>query len=97
MERESLDEVIDEWDETWLSWTVKRTGEGVPRDPSWRTSIERFMQSGLPIEELRRLVRVAMESTASPDQTWKFFCGCCWRAISDLQETARQLIEDGVV
>lgn len=25
------------------------------------------------------------------------FCGCCWRCISDRQELARQLIEDGKV
>ena len=73
------------------------TGSGIPIDSDWENSIASFVGRGLSIDDLLRLLAVAMSSRASVSGTWKYFCGCCWREISDRQELARRLIEDGQV
>ncbi len=97
IDRRVMDDLVAEFDAEWSRWHVtvdgERTDRPVPRDESWRNSIERFLSNGLPLEELKRLVPLAMDSTAIPDATWRYFCGCAWKAISELQEQARHLIE----
>jgi hypothetical protein len=39
-------------------------------------------------------VRVAMLSKASVNGKWKYFCGCCWRAIAANQSHAREMLAD---
>lgn len=69
----------------------ERRHYGVPN--GWRQSVERFVSLGLPEEEMHRLIRVAMEKPVPADEKFRFFCGCCWRAITNLQEDARRLLE----
>lgn len=95
MEQEITDELIDNWDSVWCYWVTGNPKTSIPRDADWRESLKTFLNQGLTPDILNDLVSVAMNSQAKPDRTWKFFCGCCWRTITNLQETARQLIEDG--
>lgn len=97
IDQDATDDLVAEWDDAWSDWTYGPDQKEIPRDKEWRASIETFLSHGLTPQELRRLVRVTMDSRAKPEGKWKFFCGCCWRAISDLQETARHLIESGEV
>lgn len=92
-DRASMDAAVAEFDAAWSRWHVTSTKEPIPRDSGWRTSVERFLENGLPIEELTRLVRVAMDSQSSNTDKWRYFCGCAWRAITDLQETARIILD----
>jgi len=64
-----------------------------PLPGGWQQSVERFFAVGLPEEEVHRLIRVAIERPGIvPTERFRFFCGCCWRAVTDLQEDARRLI-----
>lgn len=64
-----------------------------PLPGGWRESVARFASLGLPEEEMHRLVHVAMEKRLPSEDRFRFFCGCCWRAITDLQEDARRIVE----
>ena len=73
--------------------TKERRKKYYPLPLGWRDSVERFVALGLPEEELHRFVRVAMTRSIPIDERFRFFCGCCWRAITDLQEDARRFLE----
>lgn len=73
------------------------TDTGIPLDADWENSVAAFAARGLTIDDLLRLLAVAMSSKASLAGVWKYFCGCCWREIADRDELARRLIEDGKV
>lgn len=98
VDRRVMSDLVAEFDAAWSKWHItvdgERTDRLVPRDESWRNSIERFIALGLPIEELVALVPVAMDSTAKPSGTWRYFCGCAWRSITDIQEAARLILEN---
>jgi hypothetical protein len=95
LDRAYLATQVGEIDTAWCRWrTNKGHGEVLSRPAGWRSSVERFIALGLTADEQCRLVDVAMERQVSDYDTWRYFCGCCWRAITELQETARQLIED---
>lgn len=87
----SIDYSVRLFDAEWKEW-----GD-MPRQADWRSSIERFLANGLDAQVLTRFVRVAMESKVSARDVWRYFCGCCWNEISDRQEIARRLVEDGEV
>jgi hypothetical protein len=80
----------------WNTWTFPDAGYRTPLElpADWRQTVERFMAAGLDLEDLERLTRVAMTSNAAVDQKWRYFCGCCWRTITDIQEDARRILED---
>lgn len=93
MERAALDEVIIRVNKAWLSWGFGND-QHVPRPPDWIASVERWLNLGLPVDDIERLIHVAMVSPkVSTDETWRYFCGCCWRSLTELQEIARLLVE----
>ena len=73
--------------------TTRIEHENFPLPGAWRDSIERFASLGLPEEEMHRLIRVAMERAVRGDERFRFFCGCCWRSLTNLQEDARRILE----
>lgn len=64
-----------------------------PLPDDWRDSLERFWAAGVQPELISKFAR----QSAHRDDPWKYFCGCCWTEIGDIQEAARRLIEDGLV
>lgn len=92
IDRQVMDDEVAEFDGVWCAWHANATGKEVPRDAGWEDSIERFISLGLTQDEMKKLVRVAMNKVASVD-AWRYFCGCCWRAITELQESARLYLE----
>lgn len=90
-------ELIDHFLHKWDQWAVGVMAKPVPIASDWRASIATFMSRGLSIDDLVMFIRVAMESKASPPETWRYFCGCCWRELTSRTELARRLIEDGDV
>lgn len=90
-DKAAMDAVVGRFDAAWLDW---RTGESsVPRDSGWRESVERWLNLGLPVDDLIALIPRAMRSKASHADTWRYFCGCAWRSLTDLQETARLIVD----
>lgn len=94
---EAFDEDLAWFRREWDHWGYGPDDDrkAIPLDPNWDHSIEMFVDAGLPIEEVIALIPVAMKSKAIVDEKWRYFCGCCWRTITDLQEEARRMIEDG--
>lgn len=73
---------------------VRRTERRqIPLDDNWRDSVSRFLANGLTIADLSRLIEVAMRRNLAHEATFRYFCGCAWREITDLQESARRIIE----
>lgn len=100
--RRDLDAVrrsVAEFDDLWLRYrTDEGRGEPASRDQNWELSVERFISLGLNHGDFSRLVLVALSAPGVPlDDRWRYFCGCCWREITERQEMARRLIEDGKV
>lgn len=97
--REETD-ATEQFRAVWEDW--KYTGRDGQRHTidmadGWRTSILRFLEAGLTMDDLSVFTRVAMESQARHDDKFRYFCGCLWRELADRQEIARRLIEDGQV
>jgi len=86
---------INAFDKKWSNWhEAGRPDAMVPRPSDWRQSIENFYNAGLPKAELLNLVDVAMNRPGvHNNKTFRYFCGCCWNAIKELQKAARDLIE----
>lgn len=65
-----------------------------PLDNNWRESVSRFLSHGLTIDDLERLVEIGMrKDSLAKSETFRYFCGCAWREITDLQESARRILE----
>ncbi len=74
----------------WESWTNGR-GLTMPKPSSWSSTVDQFLNSGLSMSDLHELIAVAMESKAN--DIWRYFCGCCWRRIGQLQERVKEILE----
>ena len=84
-----LDGAVGRWLMTWEEF-------GDPWLPGdWAESIERFLSLGLDEADLARLALTTL--SVSRNNYFRYFCGCCWREISQRQELARRMIEDGEV
>ncbi|MCF3939931.1 HNH endonuclease [Gordonia tangerina] len=77
-------------DNSWHRWTYgsKNAHFDLPND--WRTSVDGFLASGLDLDDLDELVDVAMESRSR--DPWKYFCGCCWRRIEQVQNQVAEMM-----
>ena len=72
--------------------TERRT---IPLDDNWRETVERFLSLSLDIDEQIRLIGVAMRrQNVAHHERFRYFCGCAWRTITDLQESARRILEE---
>ncbi len=95
-ERQEVDGYLEEFEESWDQWHTK-DGEIPPREKGWRESVERWLALGLPLYEIIRLVRVAMEKDdLRSTERWKYYCACCWRALTRFQDDAFVLFEKKV-
>jgi hypothetical protein len=96
-QRKKMDGYVDVFDTEWSRWTyTNHRGEKLPmpRPSGWRTSVARFYEVGLPSAEVVHLVQVACgNSRIAADETFRYFAGCCWRAVTEMQEAAKALLE----
>ncbi len=83
-------EAVEAVDKEWRQWTSRAGGE-VARPGNWKRSIRAFVEAGLPIDEMVELVETAMDSKAR--DTWRYFCGCCWTRIRQMQDRARAILD----
>lgn len=89
VERDTVEQHIDEWGEVWESLSENRR---CTRIANWRNSIRIFMEMGVPTTELHHLVGVTMGSKASTNQKWTYFCGCCWKYLRSIHEEAERIV-----
>lgn len=92
-------EEVDLVENAWLGWhstDSKGDQHPVPRPMAWRSSVIVFLDRGLQAETMVELVAVAMgKEHIGLDDVWRYFCGCCWRRIEELEEEALRVIAEG--
>jgi hypothetical protein len=72
------------------AWTSFRRKQ-IPGD--YMETIDQFLKAGLPAEDIVQMARVA-DSKPSIYDRWKYFCGCCWTRLTQLQERATEILND---
>ena len=66
-------------------------GEYLPND--WYVSVDRFAAAGLTLEDLVDAAYLAINARhVRINGMWRYFCGVCWKRVSERQEAARALI-----
>lgn len=83
-----------QFDAWWSAWTCGPKKLPVPRPDDWRNSVDAFLGAGLPLDMLRWCVTRAMGSKASPDGTWRYMCGTAWAKVRELQNAARDSLQE---
>lgn len=99
-EREIRDAHVDSFETTWSEFTYGPQGNRrpVPLPPDWAASIRKFYDQGLPWNEMYEAVQTAMGAqNVTAENTWRYFCGVCWRSLEDMRNRAAALLalEDG--
>lgn len=86
-------EIHDKFLAKWNSWTYTRGIKQytIPLPGEWRVKVTRFIANGLELSDLTELIDVAM--SARCDDVWRYFCGCCWRRLTEAQELAREILD----
>lgn len=93
VERMEAKERYDQFYAAWKDWSsTDWRGNKVYIDlpGNWERSIDQFLNSGLEMDDLLELIRVAMGAKTADE--WRYFCGCCWRRIKDSQEHAARIV-----
>lgn len=93
-EREARTVALAPFDARWTHWGTGPVDNRVlvPRPSGWETTVARFLDLGVEMYELTDLVDTAMHSRATPANTWKYFCGCAWNVVHDLQHRAKAFL-----
>jgi hypothetical protein len=80
--------------EEWDSWTNWR-GDPFPMADAWRITVDQLLNAGLHMDDLIELVDVAMSAKAK--DTWRYWCGCCWTRLRQMQERAAEIVSQNGV
>lgn len=91
--RSHQEDVLDRVDHEWNQWKDHH-GDEIPRPINWKESVRYWLRAGLDDDTIVDFVDVAMRRQVSAYDTWRYYCGCCWREIESRQEIARGLIEE---
>lgn len=73
----------------WNAWKDWR-GNPEPLPGGWKSSIDQLLNAGLGMEDILEMVDVAMGAKAK--DTWKYFCGCCWKRLTQMQDRAKEIL-----
>jgi hypothetical protein len=101
-DRAVMDADIGAFDASWKEWTYDEPKtvyekRSLPRDDTWRSSVQRFIELGLTVEILEDLIRVTMKRSADGKlpigDTWRYFCGCAWKELERIQAEAALIVE----
>lgn len=76
----------------WNCWT-NRYDETYDADGA-ATTIPSFLEAGLSKDDIVDLIEVAMRSKST--EKWRYFCGCCWNRIRDIQTRAAEIVREAV-
>jgi len=93
--REIITRYCDSLDDLWHTWHFGPDKKPLPRPDNWRSSVEQFHNAGLELEVLLDKMEHALgNDRVQVRNTWRYFCGCCWRTINDRQERAAQILAE---
>lgn len=60
----------------------------------WRTTVGKFMDSGLELDELIEFIHITMNARLSArTDRFRYFCGCCNNRIRDIEQRALEIYE----
>lgn len=87
----------DDFFQAWVTWDSSRNPQYLkyPLPDDWRSTIDQIHSAGLTTPIIIEAIRIAMESRADRWGKFSYFCGVCWKKVSKLQESARQIVEAG--
>ena len=91
-ERKEAEAIYRKFKREWRSWyTTDWRGDKhyVELPGDWQRSIDQFLDAGLVLDDLLKMVGVALGGTNRGG--WKYFCGCCWNLVRDIRERAAAL------
>lgn len=103
------EDLLDSFECIWTAYWIKCQSENdtstryrhpgrwyAPRPRDWERSILRFISSGLDMDFFVKSVRRALYETnrVAWDETWRYFCGICWRELDHRREVAYLLLEE---
>lgn len=75
--------------QNWNTWT-DRYGNPHELPASWEASIYRFYDLGVPFEDIQHATSLACASSRQGwDGTFRYFAGCVWRVVTEMQEEAK--------
>jgi hypothetical protein len=86
--RASSEKLYAKFRKEWNSWKDWR-GNPEPLPAGWKSSIDQLLNAGLDMADIIEMVDVAMEAKAK--DTWRYFCGCCWKQLSKMQQRASEI------
>jgi hypothetical protein len=79
----------EEWDQ-WR-WGSKDAPSQFPLPGDWRASVGRFHDLGLPLAEIKDCIEFCHASSCQPDNAYRYFAGCAWRVLRQIQEAAAEI------
>lgn len=97
-ERKETEAIYRKFKKEWRSWSStdwrgeKRYAE-LPGD--WRRSIDQFLDAGLTLDDLVQMAGVALGGRNRGE--WRYFCGCCWNLVRDIQNRAAKIASSAPV
>lgn len=90
-EIEDRRELFSWFNTIWCEWHDSK-GNTIPADGGY-WPILKFLAAGLTRSELKDLVGVAMRANHIPPRdTWRYFCGCCWKRIRENTDMAAEIL-----
>ncbi|MEU9578822.1 HNH endonuclease [Streptomyces chilikensis] len=90
--REAFRAAWDDW-----SYGPDHDKKPLPLPDGWAGSLDSMREAGLPDWELSEAVTAAMSAQkVTPANTFRYFCGICWKKVRALQAQAQDLVQSSV-
>lgn len=93
-QRKKQNAYVHQFAVAWANWHMDYSGDQIPRPDGWQGSIRKFYELGVPIEEVLHCVEIACgNNKIVAADTFRYFCGCVWRVVTDMQTAAKELLD----
>ncbi len=65
-------------------------------DRNYDNAVSVWLERGLTEDDFAYFARIAgSKKYLSFDQVWRYFCGCCWRRLTAIEDAAKKAMNDG--
>jgi len=92
-ERKEADAIYRKFKREWRSWYItdwRGDKHYVDLPGDWQRSVDQFLDAGLTLDDLIKMIGVALGGKGRGG--WKYFCGCCWNLVRDIQDRATAIV-----